>query len=54
LYHTWNEFPAWRPWPVDDHDRHLRIFTAEEETAIRKFIITNYVIPATLFTNDDC
>jgi hypothetical protein len=51
--HTWKGFPAWRPWPVDDRDRHLRIFRAEEEPVIREFIITNYVIPGTLFTNND-
>jgi hypothetical protein len=42
-----------RSWPVDDRDRDLRIFTAEEETVIREFIIANYLILGTLFTNDD-
>jgi hypothetical protein len=52
-YHTWKEFPAWRPWPVDDRERTLRIFTAEEETVICEFIIANCVIPGPLFTNND-
>jgi hypothetical protein len=35
-YHTWKEFLAWRPWRVDDRHHHLRIFTVDEETAIRE------------------
>jgi hypothetical protein len=51
--HTWKEFPAWLPLPVDHRDCDLCIFTVEEEAAIREFIIADYVIPVTLFTNDD-
>jgi hypothetical protein len=51
--HTWKEFPAWRPLPVDDRDCDLRIFTAEGEGAIREFIIADYVIPVTSFASDD-
>jgi hypothetical protein len=43
----------WRP--RDDQNRrvHHQLFTPEEEAAIREFIVTNYVIPEVLFTNEN-
>jgi hypothetical protein len=52
-YPTWKDRPQWRPWRVEETDRHLRIFTTEEEIAIREFITANYVTPGALFTNED-
>jgi hypothetical protein len=50
---TWRTDQSWRPWREQAHAEHQRIFTKEEEEAIREFIVTNYLIPARLFTNQE-
>jgi hypothetical protein len=53
-HRNWRQDPEWRPWGRkvrDDPPR--RIFSDEEEAALREFIIENYVVPGALFTNAD-
>jgi hypothetical protein len=51
---NWQNDRDWRPWGRKTHeDPPRRIFSDEEETALREFIIANYVTPGTLFTDDD-
>jgi hypothetical protein len=41
----------WRPWDLSVQGRHHRIFNQDEETGIKKYIIVNYLIPGTFFSD---
>jgi hypothetical protein len=50
----WRTDPGWRPWGRKTREADpRRIFSEGEETALREFIIANYVVPGALFTNAD-
>jgi hypothetical protein len=43
----------WPRWNYQNPGVHDRLFTPQEEAAIKEFTVTNYFIPKVLFTNED-
>ena len=44
--------PEWRPWKKNHGSGH-RIFTDEEECAIKEYIVNCFINPGFIFTNED-
>jgi hypothetical protein len=49
---TWIIDRHWRQWNDQNRGVHHRVFTPEEEGAIKEFIVAKYVIPGVSLTND--
>jgi hypothetical protein len=46
----WDKDPKWRPWNTLIHGVHRRKFTDDQEAQIKETIISQYIMPGVLFT----
>jgi hypothetical protein len=51
---NWLQNHSWRPWNYSVHGRHHWIFSDNEETGIKEFVVRNDLIPGHFFCEQIC